>query len=249
MGMSRDDNQWKGIARTAIGSSHKITGMPCQDVAEWRTNGDIAFAALADGAGSARYAESGAKVAVSTALKILQDHVEKNPDEIETIFTNFLEKIINELKEVAQLQKCEIQDLACTLNVVVLAPDWIAMAQVGDGFIVYGCEGEFIIPFKPDKGEYANETTFITSSNATIMEAKINKKIDFVCISSDGLYDVSTSKTDNIPYSPFFTPLVQFMKVTEDPEKDDEYLTRFLHSERLARYTDDDKSIILITRK
>jgi serine/threonine protein phosphatase PrpC len=241
------DNPWKGIARTAIGSAHKKQGLPCQDAADWRTVGEVAIAALADGAGSAAYAAQGATVAVKTALAILERRVTICPRE--TLFEGLVEEVIVAFKHEASALNCSLQDLACTLNLAVLAPEWVAVAQIGDGFIVLARDATYEIPFAPDKGEYANETVFVTTPNASLMIVAIELTIDFVCLSSDGLYDVAVRHSNNTPHPPFFTPLVQFMKITEEPEREDNYLMTFLHSDRLAQRSDDDKSLVLIKRR
>ena len=240
-------NPWKGIARTAIGSAHKKQGLPCQDAADWRTVGEIAIAALADGAGSAAYAAQGATVAVKTALAILERRVTTCPRE--ALFEGLVEEVLVAFKREASALTCSLKDLACTLNLAVLAPKWVAVAQLGDGFIVIAQDTNYEIPFAPDKGEYANETVFVTTPNASLKIIAIELTVDFVCLSSDGLYDVAVRQRNNTPHPPFFAPLAQFMKITADPEREDNYLMTFLHSDRLAQRSDDDKSLVLITRR
>ncbi|MFM6042955.1 MAG: protein phosphatase 2C domain-containing protein, partial [Dolichospermum sp.] len=47
------------------------------------------------------------------------------------------------------------------------------------------------------------------------------------------------------PHPPFFKPLEEYLRETEKPENDDNYINDFLNSERLNSRTDDDKTLVL----
>ena len=59
---------WKAIARSAIGTSHQKQRLPCQDYGDYKILNQTLVGAVADGAGSAKYADIGAKLAVETVL-------------------------------------------------------------------------------------------------------------------------------------------------------------------------------------
>jgi hypothetical protein len=120
--------------------------------------------------------------------------------------------------------------------------------QIGDGFIVAGLEGEeHKLLFQPDKGEFVNQTTFVTSPNA-LDEMQVDVivgKQKFICASTDGLEKVAIQMSDWTPFPPFFKPLEQYLQETTNPEQDDEYIQKFLDSERLNARTEDDKTLLL----
>ena len=62
---------WKAIARSAIGTSHIKQQMPCQDYGDYKIIDDAIIGVVADGAGSAKYSDVGAKLAVDTVLKAI----------------------------------------------------------------------------------------------------------------------------------------------------------------------------------
>jgi hypothetical protein len=108
--------------------------------------------------------------------------------------------------------------------------------QIGDGFIVVRSqESEYQLLFQPDKGEFANETTFITSSNALDeMQVRVlTGHQQFICASTDGLEKLAIRFSDWTPFALFFKPLEEYLGETSDPEKEDKYLKNFLDSERL----------------
>src|SRR5919202_405179 len=139
-------------------------------------------------------------------------------------------------------------DLACTLLVFVATPHWLAAMQIGDGFMVVGLQGkEHQLLFQPDKGEFVNQTTFVTSAHA-LDEMQVNVvsgSQKFICASTDGLERVAIRMNDWTPFPPFFQPLEEYLWETPEPEQDDQYIQNFLTSERLNARTDDDKTLLL----
>jgi len=62
---------WKAIARSATGTSHKKQQLPCQDYGDFSISHKGILGAVADGAGSAKHSDVGAKLTVKTALNEL----------------------------------------------------------------------------------------------------------------------------------------------------------------------------------
>ncbi|MBN3870962.1 PP2C family serine/threonine-protein phosphatase [Nostoc sp. JL33] len=254
---------WKAVAGSAIGTSHENQGIVCQDYGKYCTFKDVIVGAVADGAGSAKYSDVGSELAVETALKYLSkisEYLRKrqhwwqkvsqalSQPEAERLFTKTVNKVIAELGKKAEKENYSVNDLACTLLVFVATPDWVAAMQIGDGFIVRRSqESEYQLLFQPDKGEFANETTFITSANAVKeMQVKvISEKQEFICASTDGLEKVAIRLSDWKPFSPFFKPLEEYLHEPVNEEEKDKYLMEFLNSERLNSRTDDDKTLLL----
>ena len=254
---------WKAIARSTVGTSHIKQQMPCQDYDGCKILNNVIIGAVADGSGSAKYADIGAKLAVERVLEYLagveqwlQKHKKIggiNPQplpelEARRLFTQTVNKVVAAMEEQALSKGYSIDDLACTLLVVIATPTWVAAMQIGDGFIVVRPEQEdHILLFEPDKGEYINETTFVTSANA-LNQMKVgvfSGKPEFICASTDGLERVAIRMSDNTPFTPFFQPLEEYLQETSHPEQSDEYLMSFLDSARLNARTDDDKTLFL----
>ncbi|MFS0519648.1 PP2C family serine/threonine-protein phosphatase [Nostoc sp. UIC 10607] len=254
---------WKAVARSEIGTSHQKQGIVCQDYGNYRSFDDVIVGAVADGAGSAKHSDVGSRLAVETVLKCFSDlseYPEKqeefeqgfsqplSKEEAQKVFAKIVNQIITELQNQADEGDYSVNDLACTLLVFVATPDYIAAMQIGDGFIVIRSqESEYQLLFQPDKGEFANETTFITSTNALKeMQVKvISEKQEFICASTDGLEKVAIRLSDWQPFSPFFKPLEEYLHEPINPEDEDKYLIEFLNSERLNSRTDDDKTLLL----
>ena len=101
--------------------------------------------------------------------------------------------------------------------------------------------------FPPDKGEYINETTFVTSTDALNgMRVSVRSgKQEFICAATDGLERVAIRMSDCTPFAPFFQPLEDYLRQVIHPEREDKYLMSFLDSDRLNARTDDDKTLLL----
>ena len=106
-------------------------------------------------------------------------------------------------------------------------------------------EGNYQLLFQPDKGEYINETTFITSTNALeeMQIAVLAKPVEFICAATDGVEKVAINYVDWQPFPPFFEPLEQYLQTTEEPLSAD--LKEFLEREDLNARTTDDKTLLL----
>lgn len=259
---------WKAIACSETGTSHQKSGLPCQDYAEFirvndsgklDNNGDVIIGAVSDGAGSCKHSDVGSKLAVETALEDLagwpkrlkKDHPDLSSEILKEYANKAFKQTLSKVKKAfsveAENRECFTRDLSCTLLVVVATPDWLAAMQIGDGFIVIQKpESEYQLLFHPSKGEYANETTFVTASNALeMMQVEISFGAqEFICASTDGLERLAINIKDWQPHAPFFE---MFKKALEIRFEDEEKLStqEWLKSEEINKRTDDDKTLLL----
>lgn len=254
---------WTTIARSAIGTRHQDQQLPCQDAAAVRVLGEVAIGAVADGAGSAPLADVGAKLAVDTAVHSLSrteiwwqrrqlswSALPEFPptDLLHRLFSKAAQRALGTLARQAQVNDCALEDLACTLLMFLATPRWLAAMQIGDGFIVVRSpEQSYHLLFQPDKGEFVNQTSFLTSPGA-IATMQVRLWADtplFICAATDGLERVAIRFQDWTAFPPFFQPLEAYLEETLTPEPDDAYLVNFLTSDRLNARTDDDKTLLL----
>ena len=213
--------------------------------------------AVADGAGSAKHSDIGSKLAVNTTLSCVSEfYKNKNQnlrqpiayDKAKEFFTQTLEQVKNALRHKAQSNGYSINDLACTLLVFFATPDWIAAMQIGDGFIVIGLKkaNNYRLLFTPDKGEYANETTFVTSANA-LSRMKIDVitgEQEFICASTDGLERLAIDFGTGEAFSGFFYPFEQGLR-ERDKNEEEKSLEDWLYSDDVNARTDDDKTLLV----
>ncbi|NJM00476.1 MAG: protein phosphatase 2C domain-containing protein [Synechococcaceae cyanobacterium SM2_3_2] len=165
---------------------------------------------------------------------------------LSVIFLKLLKEVRIALRKVCEKEGFELQDLACTLLVVVATPRWLTAAQVGDGFIVArGEDGIYKLIFPPVRGEFANETVFVTTPKiGDALQVAVEEPASFICASSDGLEAVALKRESWSPFPGFFQPLEECIK-TLDSIQAESYLKEFLDSDRLRSRTDDDLTLAL----
>lgn len=165
--------RWMGTAVSAAGRGHVAKGLPCQDVSGVSLEDDVAVIVVSDGAGSARYSEQGATDAVEVTTQVLRKTApwSDSEDVKERILAACRAEMIKRTEELG----CSIAELAATLAFVAVAGDIFIVGNLGDGIVAAfrGDRSEVLI--EPVRGEFANETVFLTSSR-TKEHLRIAKK-------------------------------------------------------------------------
>jgi hypothetical protein len=249
--------QWQVVGRSAIGTKHIKKETPCQDAVGYEIipGNQIIIGAVSDGMGSAKRSDVGSKLAVKTALSQMKStscwqNQPKNDEQAQEIFRSVLEKVKAALKQEAENKGYSVEDLDCTLLAFVATPTWLAAMQVGDGLIVIRPRGgNYELLFMPDKGEFANETTPVTSSHALeeMRACVMPGSYEFICAATDGIENISLVKPENWkPFEGFFKPLEQQIMLSKNSltHKEKE-IEKFLNSEQINQNTDDDKTLLL----
>ncbi len=243
---------WKTVAESSIGSAHIKKSLPCQDFGEIRhISKGLIIGACSDGAGSAAHSEIGAQQAVDAALRSLERQgfsLLKDEESARKCFTAVVAEVRENLLAAAQLHDVDVKQLNCTLLCFVATPKRLVAAQIGDGFLViHKPAGDYELLFQPDRGEFANQTVFVTSSRAlkALQVGLYVGDLDFVAAGSDGLLNVAVKYKDWTPHGPFFDPFYTYMTEIPPQEELNTEIKSFLDSDRLNKRTDDDKTLML----
>jgi hypothetical protein len=242
---------WYAAAASVTGSAHARAGQSCQDYCAFRLVDGMLLGALSDGAGSAKSAHDGALFAVEKALQQLSNRTWNElpeKDEFWRFSATFHVGIRDELAARAKEKELDLADLACTLLAFVATPEWVAAIHVGDSLLVLRAPNEkFELLFKPDRGEYVNETTFVTSSDSfeRLQVAIWPKTPAFLCAASDGVERVAIRFKDWTPHQPFFETLDDYMESRPGTQQGAKDVAEFLSRAKLRAKTDDDTSLLL----
>jgi hypothetical protein len=260
-----EKNDWKYTYVSVIGTSHKKLDSPCQDSSKCQVIKDsygeeVLVAVVADGAGSARFSDQGASLACS----LFVNEVTKFLDEdklVNDLEISFIENWIDQFQEVvsshAKKYNVTIREFACTFVAAVVGNDQAAFFQVGDGAIVVldpepdNGEEKYKWNFWPAKGEYENTTFFITDPmvKKNIQFDILPKRVEEVSLFTDGIQHLSLHYQSKTVHHPFFKPMFQVLRKVEIGENLNSSLEKFLSSERVNEKTDDDKTLLLASRK
>ncbi len=239
MGVGLDGRRvavWRALGASVVGSGHRTRGIGCEDAScvEVAADGTL-LVAVADGAGSARLAARGSTWAVAVAMDALRAGAE---------VADSLLVARTALEDLAQAGDFALGDLATTLLVARATSSTIDTAQIGDGAVVLRRRGVYEVPAPDDKGEYLNETTFLTSDRwrAAARSASVTVEgVDAVAAMTDGLQLLAFDLSTGAPHKPFFDPFVTF--VAGDGEVDQ--LEAFLGSDRVGERSDDDVTLVV----
>ena len=248
---------WRVVAASAVGVSHEATGTPCQDWGDARRlAGDLLLVAVADGAGSAERSDAGARRAVETALAALAVRFgNQTPEDRPGAIRAAVAEARAGLVQLAAAENQPLAAYATTLTCLVAWPSGAVVGRIGDGFAIVQDEAGGLCPVppsRPDRGEYANETVFLTSPTTTasgdgddrLEIAEVEGPVRALAVSSDGLLRLAMELTAYRPHAAFFRPLFAFAAEADSTTADGQ-LAAFLASDRVRARTDDDVTLVL----
>jgi hypothetical protein len=211
-------------------------------------------ACVADGAGSAKFSAIGARIACGVVLENATSHFHEH----ET-FEGFgredalrwCDDIHARIEAAASERDCAARDLATTLAVVIAGPQSTSFLQIGDGGIIVRSHGVYGIVFWPQSGEYANSTNFVTSEDyqERLDFLSIRESCSDIALLTDGLERLALSFNQQTPHAPFFEPLFNALRTTDDLPGLSEGLRTFLGSKSVRNRSDDDKTLIIASRE
>lgn len=248
---------WRAVGASVVGTSHLKTNQPCQDRLRWEVlpPGRL-IVALADGAGSATYAEVGAEFAVNTAIAFLRDKLREpncslSDEEWKVLLRAALQAARVAVVAEAETRSVRPRELATTLLLAVCGVDFVAGAQIGDGgFVVANDAGDLAAVTRPGQSEYINETVFLTAEDA-LEKPQLEVRrgpVARAALFSDGLQLLALKLPEAAPHEPFFRPLLQFVERCGLLEDAGRQLAAFLQSPRITQRTDDDLTLLLAVR-
>lgn len=183
------------------GRGHVRDGSPGQDRVQYASRGGVQALCLADGAGSAARSEVGAQIVVDRGAALLIDRFPEliSSEDGAQVKLGIVTELLSRLEEAASRLECDVKDLASTFLAVVTLGEKFIVAHIGDGVIGYVKQGEVRVVSSPDNSEFANQTTFVTSSGAArsmrLLRGSLDGVTGFILMSdgaSDSLYDAKT---------------------------------------------------------
>ncbi len=247
---------WRVIGASVQGTAHQKMDVLCQDAQQSRVLPDgTLLIAVADGAGSSARSQVGAQRAVEQSLDALTFALDQRrpgtDDEWQRMILGAFGKARESLLQLADDEDAPLQLFATTLTCVVATDGWLAVGRLGDGAIVAQMmDGSSWASGRPRRGEYANETYFLTMPEAVdaVEVQTAPQAARTIAVTTDGLLRLALKLPDYEPHTPFFQPLLAFAAEATDEQQANAQLADFLASERVCARTDDDKTLVLAVR-
>ena len=229
------------MAVSEIGAAHVETDVPCQDACRYFTDSDTLIACVADGAGSARLSHRGSQTAADEFVLAAWDSICDGSDLSDAV----LEAFDKARRAVCEIANDNPRHYATTLLGLVATNNALSAVQIGDGAIVV--DGEVVMD--SHSGEYANETSFITQSDAMPMTFSFSGEVKRVGILTDGLENLALQNNGyrRVPHGGFFDPLYEWLDQTDESDRNSQ-MAEFLSSDRVRSRTTDDVTLLLAMR-
>lgn len=256
-------NKWRFAHASVIGAAHVAQQTECQDrfvcrTIETETDGAVLIAAVADGAGSTTDGGRGAEIACEFFANQAEEFLKSGNASVHSLNEDFGRRWIGffqtRIAELARENEKETRDYASTLIGAVVGANGAAFYQVGDGGAVYSADGKlssYQFAVEPTESEYVNVTEFLTDEAAatSLRFRYIERAVEDLILFSDGIYAVAVDYKNNQPHEPFLMPMIAPLRSGKAANDLNEKLEKFLASPKLSEKTDDDKTMILASRR
>jgi hypothetical protein len=223
--------------------------------------GDVLIVVVCDGAGSASLSHLGATATCSFIVARLEELLGdcgRVQDFTREVTTNLVLDAQSNLKGTAEAAGATTRDLACTLVTAVVGTDAAAFFQVGDGLTVVGPrnepDDEFSWVFWPERGEYANTTSFLSDELVVerLQHAVVDHAIDEIAVLSDGIQSLVLNYREHAAHAPFFLRMLSPLRNNDSAGHIgplSEALATYLDTDAINERTDDDKTLVLASRR
>ena len=257
-------HHWRIATATAPGSSHLRDDLPNQDAVACRLvktgRGDVVVIAVADGAGSAPRSDQGSRIAVDSAVATMMVGVRKRPAAAHkphlatSLVRDTVRRAKNAVVRYGRSQGIEPRELACTLIVAVAGVRLLTAAQVGDGAVVAfdTHSGAARTLCAAHTGEFANETTFITSRTRPHRVASVGHApggdYKALALITDGLQNLALKMPEREAFMGFWNPMLNDLAASGDTSAVSARLHAFISGERVQSRTTDDVTVAVAAR-
>jgi hypothetical protein len=213
---------------------------------------------VSDGAGSAKRAEDGASITCTTLLEQVEFFLAQDRS-LASVTDHDAHEWLNAVREAiadrASDADLEMRDFACTMLFALVGVDAAVFLQIGDGVIVVNDQAQqWSWVFWPDRGEFANATFFVTDT-AAADHLRFENRCGFigeVALLSDGIESLVLHYASRSIHAPFFERMFASVRRSQAIGQDlalSQDLEAYLASPTILQRTDDDKTLVLATRR
>jgi hypothetical protein len=164
------DTKLRVAAASVRGQSHRTENTPCQDAVFEERSSYLSGVCVADGAGSCVASHIGARITTEWTARYVRREFAAMFEEPDAGSSKLLIDLKHHLTSEAALCGCKPSDLSCTLMFAFAETRRREVrylcGNLGDGVILMQQNGITKILMNADNGEFANQTWFVTSSDA-----------------------------------------------------------------------------------
>lgn len=229
------------------GALHKAKDLPCQDYCCAKHTANKLVAVVSDGAGSARYSKTGAKLICETLCNLLiKSKYENIQQEVIKAIEITRQKLIihrlNKTKNTAGLN-----NFAATVVGVFYHKGKGIFFHIGDGAGIAFKQNEYdtLIISEPENGAFSCETYFYTMDNwQEALRFTSFENADRIMLMTDGVTGFVFSDDFYKIRQNFLIPIVQYLENESQKKSAVRALENTLNDERAQHLNADDKTIL-----
>lgn len=261
------ETDWLIAGASARGKAHLDAGLPNQDhwAAVSSPDGRIVAAVVSDGAGTAKHAEAGSRATVEWMapwLLRMGERISAGQLHPAMVRDNLMQGVL-ELRRQLDPGGGSLRNYHCTLVGCLLTPSGGLVCQIGDSialttrFTLLGDGPDARVDFFPDdgchryeveRGEYANETHFVTETDWTehLRITALPEDFDAIVLMTDGAMDVVTLRGK--VFRGFMSSLVGALLRIGDRSEREALIHSWLADRQTHAVTGDDKTLCVAIR-
>jgi hypothetical protein len=195
------DAGWSAINVSVVGAGHREEGKSGDDSSSCYHLGENgSFLAVADGAGSSRYAAWASETAIIVTNQTVADFERElleahDANQLQSVLAGLMTKIEARFTKELKVRHRATSDALTTLAITLVLEPFICYAGIGDGFwIIQRSNGQFYLPTPIARtGRYHNETSFLGHDpwqDKGFAWVLLDQDISTVALSTDGLEEV-----------------------------------------------------------
>lgn len=235
----------KVIAASITGPAHSQKKQSCQDYCRYAVDGRNIVAAVADGAGSAKFGKIGARLICDTVVDLL-----KNADFAKVRPT--VKRAVEVARQKAMLHRFNrsksekhLDDFSATLVGFVYNRGRGMFFHIGDGAaLALNCSGQYTASL-PENGNFRCETYFYTMPDwKENLRFTSFSEAQAVFLMSDGVSNFAFHRDYREPEKNFIEPIHDFLCNEPHKRRAVRALSNTLRTARAQRLNSDDKTLL-----
>ena len=252
IGITPKDQKLVIFGASVKGEHHVKNKTDSQDVWGYKhINSDASIIVVSDGAGSSKEGRLGAELVVNSIIGIIEKSSGLKRNNLQESVKGAIYYAREVLEGKSLELEIELKEFASTLIILLVNNEGHAfIGHIGDGAVVGKIKGKLEIVSEPEKSEYVNETTFLTSDGwKSALRLTEVKKFNSLAIFTDGIQRGVLIKEGKgyLPYENFFNPLFDYASEVKDEQKASEDVEKLLKSENFQKISEDDKTLVAVS--
>ncbi len=240
---------WSVFSASTIGKRNLEQGVAGQDASHCVVTHDVLVAIVCDGAGSVPEGRTGSQFIARTLAEQLSVTLQAEGSvRPEATIQSAIESVRTRLADLAASRQLALHDFSCTLLGCVATPRGGCFFHIGDGFAIQQDAAGGSVLSRPENGEYADETYFVTDENwrdhLRLTPLPAPEPGCVIGLMSDGTAPFAVNRARDGFFRPFIDPIAAFLREATAPNGN-EALRTLLESPRACEISHDDKTLLL----